>query len=84
MKMLHNVGKIDRIVRIILALILAILYFTKTVEGSWAEGTAILAIVLAMTSLRQCCPLYALLGFGTCGIKTEKSDTIIKTEKLKL
>lgn len=84
MKMLHNVGKTDRIVRIILALILAILYFTKTVEGSWAEGTAILAVVLAMTSLRQCCPLYALLGFGTCGIKTEKSDIIIKTEKLKL
>jgi hypothetical protein len=82
--MLHNVGKIDRIVRAVLAIILATLYFTKTVEGDWATGAIITATILLMTSLRQCCPLYALLGFGTCGIDTGKSDKTIKTEKLKL
>ena len=81
---LHNVGKIDRIIRFILALTLGTLYFTKTVEGTWANTLIIIAIVLLMTSLRQCCPLYALLGFGTCGVKTEKTETTIKTEKLKL
>lgn len=82
--MLHNVGKIDRIIRAVLAIILATLYFTKTVEGDWATGAIIAATILLMTSLRQCCPLYALLGFGTCGIDTGKSDKTIKTEKLKL
>ncbi|MFA5329231.1 MAG: DUF2892 domain-containing protein [Prolixibacteraceae bacterium] len=82
--MFHNVGKTDRIIRIILAVLFAILYFTNLVEGKWAEVSIIVAIVLAMTSLRQCCPLYAILGFGTCGVKSDKSETTIKTEKLKL
>ncbi len=82
--MFHNVGKIDRIIRIILAVLFATLYFTNIVEGKWADGAIILAIVLAMTSLRQCCPLYAILGFGTCGVKSDKSEITIKTEKLKL
>jgi hypothetical protein len=82
--MFHNVGKTDRIIRIILAVLFVILYFTNLVEGKWAEVSIIVAIVLAMTSLRQCCPLYAILGFGTCGVKSDKSETTIKTEKLKL
>ena len=82
--MFHNVGKIDRIVRVILAVILGILSFTKIVEGEWATGTIIVAMILLMTSLRQCCPVYALLGLGTCGVDPGKSDKIIKTEKLKL
>ncbi len=82
--MFHNVGKIDRIVRIILAVILGILYFTKIVEGEWATGTIFVAMMLLMTSLRKCCPIYALLGLGTCGVDPGKSDKTIKTEKLKL
>ncbi|MBA4409757.1 MAG: DUF2892 domain-containing protein [Bacteroidota bacterium] len=82
--MFHNVGKIDRIIRVVLAVILATLYFTKVVEGSWGTGIIIAAVVLLMTSLRQCCPIYALLGFGTCGIDPGKTDKTIKTEKLKL
>lgn len=82
--MTHNVGKIDRIIRIILAVLLAVLYFTKVVEGTLAEVSIILAIVLFMTSLRQCCPIYTILGFGTCGVKTGKTETTIKTGKLKL
>ena len=84
MHMFHNVGKTDRIVRAILAVILGVLYFTKTVEGDWANGTIIAAIILLMTSLRQCCPIYALLGFGTCGIDPGKSDKKIETKKLEL
>ncbi len=82
--MLHNVGKIDRIIRAILAVILAALYFTKTIEGDWATTAIVIATILGMTSLRQCCPLYALLGFGTCSVDTGKSDTTIKTKKLEL
>ena len=82
--MFHNVGKIDRIIRFVLGILLAILYFTKVVDDDWATATIIVAFVLLMTSFRQCCPIYALLGFGTCGVKTEKTETTIKTDKLKL
>ena len=81
---MHNVGKIDRLIRIILAIVPAILYFTKVVEGTMATGAIFLTMLLLMTSMRQCCPLYAMLGFGTCGIKSAKTDITIKTEKLKL
>jgi hypothetical protein len=82
--MMHNVGKTDRIIRAILAIILAILYISKTLEGTWGDVALALAILLGITSLRRCCPLYALLGFGTCGIETQATDTKIKTGKFDL
>ncbi|MBN2805043.1 MAG: DUF2892 domain-containing protein [Prolixibacteraceae bacterium] len=77
---MHNVGKIDRFVRIGLALLILVLYFTKVVES---EIFLFVAFVLVMTSLRRCCPLYALLGLGTCGTNTGKSDRLIDTDRYK-
>jgi len=79
--MMHNVGKIDRIIRLVIAATLIVLYFTKVLESSIY---LFLALLLVFTSLRRCCPLYAVLGLGTCGIKTEETDRKIDTEKLKL
>lgn len=81
---MHNVEKIDRIVRIVAAVVLATLYFTHVVEGKLGNALLTIAFILAATSLRRCCPLYALLGFGTCGTGIEKNDASIKTEKLDL
>lgn len=78
---MHNVGKIDRLIRIGLAAISATLYFTHTVESKFF---LFLAFMLVMTSLRRCCPLYAVLGLGTCGIPVDESKKIIETEKLKI
>lgn len=78
---MHNVGKIDRWIRLGIAAILMILYYTKTVEY---QALIIVALILAATSLRRCCPLYALLGFGTCGIETDKTDRVIDTKPLDL
>jgi hypothetical protein len=78
---MHNVGKIDRAIRLVIAVTLAILYFTKVLESSFF---LFLSLILVFTSLRRCCPLYALLGLGTCGIKTDETDRKIDTEKLKL
>ena len=78
---MHNVGKIDRWIRLGIAAILMILYYTKTVEY---QSLIVVALILAATSLRRCCPLYALLGFGTCGIETDKTDRVIDTKPLDL
>lgn len=79
--MMHNVGKIDRIIRLVIAATLVVLYFTKVLESSIY---LFLALLLVFTSLRRCCPLYAVLGLGTCGIKKEETNRKIDTEKLKL
>lgn len=76
---MHNVGKIDRIVRIVIAVIILLLYFTPILES---KLFLLLPFVLIFTSLNRCCPLYAILGLGTCGIKTENSETTIDTDKL--
>lgn len=83
--MFHNVGKYDRIVRVIIALTLAGLYFLK-VWPEYSNWLLIAAGVMAMSAIRSCCPIYALLGFGTCGVKREKQEDVprIKTQKLKI
>ena len=78
---MHNVGKIDKIIRIAIATILVILFFTKVLESSFV---LFLAFMLVFTSLNRCCPIYALLGLGTCGVPVDKTKKTIETEKLTL
>jgi len=82
--MLHNVGKIDRIIRLSLALFFVALYYLKVNSGSWDTYFIFGAALLFITSMRRCCPLYALLGFGTCGIQSDGSEPKIKVKKVKL
>jgi len=82
--MLHNVGKIDRIIRLSLAMVFVVLYYLKIANGSWDSYFIIGAAMLFITSMRRCCPLYALLGFGTCGIQSDGSEPKINPKKVKL
>jgi len=63
--MKKNMGHTDRIVRLILASLFAILYFTGVVSGTWGVILLILAIVLIVTAYFKFCPLYALLKLNT-------------------
>ena len=82
--MKHNVGKIDRIIRLSLALIFVALYYLKIADGEWSNYLLFGAVMLFITSMRKCCPIYALLGFGTCGIESDGKEPIIRTKKVKL
>jgi hypothetical protein len=64
-----NMGSADRVVRLIVAVLLTVLYLTKTITGTL--GTIALAVsgVFLLTSLVRFCPLYTLFGINTCGIK---------------
>lgn len=64
--MIKNMGKIDRIIRVIVAIIIAILYFTDVIPGT--KGVVLIAIsgVFVLTSSIGFCPLYTLFGFSTC------------------
>jgi len=63
--MKKNVGQIDRIIRVALAVLVGILYFTGVISGTWAIILGILAVVLLVTGLVGTCPLYMLLGTST-------------------
>lgn len=64
--MTKNVGKTDKIVRIVLAVILAALDFFEVVGGGFSWVLSVVAIVLLVTALVNFCPLYTLLGKNTC------------------
>jgi hypothetical protein len=67
--MKKNMGSADKIVRVILALVFAALYFTGTVTG--VIGYVLLALggVFVLTSFVSFCPLYAPFGLSTCKTK---------------
>lgn len=60
-----NMGQVDRIVRIVLALVVAILYFTGQIGGVAAVVLGILALVFLVTSALSFCPLYLPFGIST-------------------
>lgn len=64
-------GPIDRIIRLALAAIVAVLYFTNVITGTLGIALIVVAVVFALTSLISFCPLYPLVGMNTC--KKEKS-----------
>jgi hypothetical protein len=63
--MKNNVGSTDKIIRILLAVIFAILIFTGEVSGVLAIILGIVAVALVATSIFSFCPLYAVLKFST-------------------
>lgn len=67
--MKKNMGSADRIIRFVIATIIAILYFTGTISGTLGIVLLILAGVFALTSFISFCPLYAPFGINTCSVK---------------
>lgn len=69
--MKKNMGTTDKTIRVILAAIIAILYFTNFITGTLGIVLLVLASVLLLTSFVSFCPLYAPFGINTCTNKTE-------------
>ena len=67
--MKKNMGTTDRIVRVVIAAIIAALYFSNMITGTLGIVLLILAGVFVLTSIIAFCPLYILFGLNTCGTK---------------
>lgn len=67
--MKKNMGIIDKIVRILVALVIISLYFMHQISGTLAIVGLILSGIFILTSFISFCPLY--LPFG---ISTRKKD----------
>jgi len=68
--MKQNMGNLDKIIRILAAIVVAILVYAKVITGTLGIVLSIAAIVFVLTSLVGICPLYLPLGINTC--KKEK------------
>ena len=60
-----NVGGIDRILRIVAGIVLLALTLMGTI-GAWGW----IGIVPLATGLFRTCPLYSILGFSSCPVKS--------------
>ncbi len=63
--MKKNVGSIDKVVRILMALVVIVLYFTNVISGTVAILLLILSAILILTSLISFCPIYWPFGINT-------------------
>ena len=62
-------GTIDIAIRLVIAAIVVILYFTHVISGTIAIILLIFAGVFILTSLLSFCPLYLPFGISTRGKK---------------
>lgn len=67
--MKKNMGSADKIIRVIIAVIFGILYFTGTISGTIGIVLLVLSAVFVLTSLVSFCPLYTIFGIKTCPLK---------------
>ena len=62
-----NMGVIDRIIRVVLALGVLGLYLTHQISGTAALILGLLAVIFVLTSLLSFCPLYLPFKLSTRG-----------------
>jgi hypothetical protein len=67
--MKKNMGSADRMIRIVVAIILAALYFTGTVTSTLGIVLVVIAGVFTLTSVISFCPLYSIVGLSTCPVQ---------------
>ncbi len=60
-----NMGMADRAIRTLIALVIAVLYFTGKISGTLALVLGVFAVVFLLTSFVSHCPAYVPLGINT-------------------
>lgn len=63
--MKKNMGGLDRGIRIVVALIIAALYYYKVIDGTLGIVLLALAGIFLITSFINFCPLYTFFGLNT-------------------
>jgi hypothetical protein len=63
--MKKNIGTVDRSIRVLLALIVAVLYFTNQISETAAIILGLFALIFLITSFMAFCPLYVPFKIST-------------------
>ena len=68
-----NIGSIDRIIRVMLAIAVVALYAANVISGTVAIVLLTLAGIFILTSVVSFCPVYFLFGLSTLRKRTHAS-----------
>jgi uncharacterized membrane protein len=63
--MKKNMGNVDRTLRVLFAVAVAVLYFTNVLSGTVATILGLVAVVFLLTAAVGTCPLYLPFKFST-------------------
>ncbi|MCP4055387.1 MAG: DUF2892 domain-containing protein [Mesoflavibacter sp.] len=68
--MKKNMGALDKSLRVLIAIVIALLFYLDVIEGTLAYVLMAFAIIFLITSFISFCPLYTILGINTCRRKS--------------
>jgi hypothetical protein len=63
--MKKNMGTVDKVIRILVAVVVLVLYFTHVISGTLAIILLVVAGIFIVTSIFGFCPLYLPMGLST-------------------
>lgn len=63
--MKKNMGTVDRVIRSLAAIAIAVLYFTGRISGTLALVLGVVAVAFLVTSFVAWCPAYLPFGFSS-------------------
>lgn len=63
--MKQNIGNLDKAIRVLLAIAIAVLYFTNVISGTVAIVLLVFAAAFILTSFIGTCPLYLPFNIST-------------------
>lgn len=70
--MTKNMGSTDKMLRIAIALVIALLYWQNIISGTLALVLIAVSVVFLLTSTLSFCPVYKVFGISTCSVKAKK------------
>lgn len=68
--MKKNMGRLDRIIRLVVSMILVALALSGVLSGSISVILLVIALILSLTSTVGFCPIYSLLRLKSSASKT--------------
>ncbi len=68
-----NMGTLDKIIRVVVALTAAALVYYNVVEGIISYILLTVTAIFLLTSLIGFCPLYGIFGINTCSVNRRGS-----------
>lgn len=71
---MKNMGSSDRLIRVLVAAVIAALYLTNVISGTLGVVLLVFAGVFVLTSVVRFCPLYMPFGINTCKSKPTKPE----------
>ena len=63
--MIKNIGSADGIIRMAIAIMIGLFYYTCLLKGELGTYAFVLAIILALSSIFRFCPFYFPFGITT-------------------